>query len=163
MRGPVQRAEKRACGDGRVGGPQRTAFDAVGDERADPALVAIALGDDARAKARGQRVDGEVGGRSLHLVDEAQHMRGGQGVQAIGQRLARIPPCFRQRVEQARERSILAIEQDLVLAAEVVIQVAGRQIGGDGDLPHPGGREAARAEHPRRRPHDVDPPRIGAD
>jgi hypothetical protein len=62
-------------------------------------------------------------------------VRDGQGVQAIGQRLARIAPRLGQRLEQARERSILAVEQDLVLAAEVVIQVAGRQVGGDGDSP----------------------------
>jgi len=161
--GPRQGAEKRARGDRRVGRAQRAALDAVGDQRADPALVAIALGDDAGAKARRQGVDLEMRGRSLHFVDQAEHVGHGHVVQAAGQRPAAIAPRVRQRVEQAIERSILAEEQDLVLAAEVVVQVAGRQVGGDGDVPHAGRREAARPEHAGGGPHDVDAPRPGAD
>ena len=90
-------------------------------------------------------------------------MRHSHVVQAAGQRPLAIASRFGQRLEQAIERSILAEEQDLVLAAEVVVEVTGRQVGGDGDVPHAGGREAARPKHLRRRPHDRHAPRAGAD
>ena len=66
-----------------------------------------------------------------------------------------------ERLEQAIQRAVLTEEEDLVLAAEVVIQVAGREGGGVGDLPHARGGEAARAEDARRRPHDFDAPGVG--
>ena len=159
MGGPIEGAEKGPRRHGRLG----AAAALLGDERPHPALVAIALGDDAVAKPRRQRVDLEVGGRSLDLVEQAEHVRDGHIAQPIGERLPAMASRLGERLEQPIERSILAEEQDLVLAAEVVIEVAGREVGGDGDLPHPGGGEAAGAEHARRRPHDLDPARVGAD
>jgi hypothetical protein len=157
VRRPVQRAEERARGDGRVGGAQRTAPDAVGDQGADAALVTIALGDDAGAERRRQRVDGEMGGRSLDLVEQAHDMGRRHLLQPVGERSG-IARRLRQRVEQPIERSILAEEENLLLAAEVVIQIAGRQIGGRGDIAHAGGGKAPGAEDPGRRAHDLDPP-----
>ena len=87
-------------------------------------------------------------------------MRGRQIVQAIGQRPA-VASRRGERGEQAVERSVLAEEEQLVLAAEVVIQVAGREIGGDRDVAHAGGGEPARAEHARRGAHDLDAAHVG--
>ena len=163
VRRPGQGAEKRAGGDGRVGGPQRATLDAAGDQAADAALVAIALGDDRRAKARRQGVDLEVRRRSLDLVDKAEDVRHRHVVKTVGQRPEAVAARQRQRLEQAIERAVLAEEQDLVLAAEVVVEVARRQVGGDGDLAHAGGGEAPGAEHPRRGVHDVEAAPAGAD
>jgi hypothetical protein len=99
-------------------------------------------------------------GGSFELVDEAQDVRDREIAQAIGQRPA-IAPCRVEGGEQPVERSVLAEEQELVLAAEVVIQVAGREVGGDRDVAHAGGGEPARAEDARSGPHDLDPADIG--
>ena len=163
MGGPVERAEKRARRDGGVGGPQFVALDPVGDDRADAALVAVALGDNRRAQPRRQGVDLEMGGRPFHLVEQAADVRGSHVVQPVGERPRPIAPHLGERFEQAIERSVLAEIQDLVLAAEIVIEVARRQVGGDGNLAHPGGGEAAGAEHPRGGAHDLDPPIVGPD
>ena len=58
----------------------------------------------------------------------------------------RLAPRRGERGEQTVERAVLAEKQDLVLAAEVVVQVAGREVGGDRDVAHAGGGEAAVAE-----------------
>jgi hypothetical protein len=161
--GPVQRAEKRARGDGGVGRAQRRAPDPVGDERAHAALVLIALGDDRRAQPRRQRIDLEVRRRSLDLIEQAPDVRHRQLVQTVGERPGAVAARLGQRLEQAIERSTLAEEEDLVLAAEIVIEVARREIGGDGNLAHPGGGEAASAEDARGGAHDGDAPAVGAD
>ena len=157
---PVERAEKSARGDGRIGGAQGAAADAVGHQGADASLVPVAFGDDERAQPRRECVDLEVGRGSFELVDEAQDVCGRQIVQAIGQRPA-VASRRGERGDQAVERSVLAEEEQLVLAAEVVVQVAGREIGGDRNVAHPGGGKPARAEHARRRAHDLDATHVG--
>jgi len=159
--GPVDRAQERARRDGRVGGAQEAPPDAAGNERADAALVAIALGDDARAQPRRQRVHFEMRRRSLDVVQQAEDVRGGDVAEAAGER-AGAAPRARERLEQPIERSVLAEKEQLLFAAEVVIEVAGREVGGDGDVAHAGRGEPARAEHARRRAHDRDAPGVGA-
>ena len=161
MSRPVERAEKRAGGDGRLGAA--AAFG--GDERAHATLVAIALGDDPLAKGRRQGVDLEVSGGPFETIDETEHVRDGELAEARRERT----PILRaglarggQGVEQAVERAVLAEEEQLLLAAEVVIQVARREIGGDGDVAHAGGAEAAGAKDGGGGAHDVDPARLGA-
>jgi hypothetical protein len=158
---PVERAEKRAGGDGRFG----AAAASRGDEGAHAALVAIALGDDSLPKRRRQGVDLEVSGGPFEAVDETEHVRDGEFAEARRERT----PILRagrarggQGAEQAVERAVLAEEEQLLLAAEVVIQVARRQVGGDGDVPHAGGVEAAGAKHGGGGAHDVDAARLGA-
>ncbi len=127
----------------------------------DTALVAIALAHDARAQAGRERVDFHVRRRSFDLVHEAPDVRHRHLAQARGER-PRFAARGGQRVEQPIERAVLAEEEQLVLAAEVVIQVAGRQIGGDGDVAHAGRGEAAGAEHAGGGAHDLHAARIGA-
>ena len=155
MRGPVERAEKRPGRDGRVGRPQQAAPDAIGDERPHAALVPIPLGDDARPQARREGIDLEVRAGPLDLVEEAEDVRDGHVAQPGGQRSA-AGPRRGERLEQAIQRAVLTEEEDLVLAAEVVVEVSRREIGGDGDVAHAGGRVAAIAEDPRRGPQDAD-------
>ncbi len=57
---------------------------------------------------------------------------------------------------------MLAGVENLVLAAEVVIEVGGGEVGGDGDVAHPGGREPHRAEDAGRGGEDFRPARRGA-
>jgi hypothetical protein len=163
VRGPVERAEKGARRHGRIGVPQLAALDAVGDDGAHAALVAIALGDNRHAQARWQGVDLEVRGRSFDFVQQASHVRRRHLVQPLGERAGAIAPHLGERLEQPIERSVLAKEEDLVLAAEVVIQVARRQVGGNCDLAHAGGGKTAGAEYARSGAHDLDPPVVGAD
>ena len=158
---PVERAEKGACGDRRVLDAERAGGDAFGDESADAALVAIALGDDDLAEPAGKGIDLEVRGRSFDLVDQAQHVGGGELTHARRQRPA-IAPRRRQRAQEPIERSILAEEEQLVLPAKVMIEIAVGQVGGDGDVAHAGGAEPPFAERARRRFEDVDPPRLRA-
>ena len=157
----VQRAEKRACGDGRIGRAQFAPPHAGRDERPDAPLVAIALGDDERAEAGGKRVDLEVRRRSLDTVDEARDVRGGEAAQPRGER-AWIRAGLRERGEQPLERAVLTEEEELVLAAKVVIQVGGGQICGHGDVAHAGGREAAVAEDAGGRAQNRQAARVGA-
>jgi hypothetical protein len=161
MRRPVERAEEGARGDDGVAASQFAAAHAGGDERPDAALVAIALGDDERAQAGGQRVDLEVRRRSFDAVDQAQDVRHGQRVQPRPEGGA-AGPRRAQREQQPVQRAILAEEQDLVLAAEVVVQVARGQVGGEGDLAHAGGGEAADPEDARRGAQDVQAAGVGA-
>jgi hypothetical protein len=156
---PVQRAEEAARRDRRIGHAQNAGADAVRDELADAAFVAVPFVDDLRAEPRRERVDREVRGRSLDVVDEAEHMSRREIAQAIGQRPG-VAPRRRQRCEQAIERSILAEEEDFVLPREVVIEVAVREVGGRRDLAHASGGKAARSEDARGGPKDLDAPRI---
>ena len=160
MRGPVQRAEEGARGNRRVGRAKHAAADAARDQRADAALVAIALRDDPRSETRRQRVDLQVRRGSFDFVDQTEHVRDGELPQAVGQR-AGAAARGGERLKQAIERSVLAEEQQLVLAPEVVIEVAGREVRRHGDVAHAGGREPACAEHARCRPHDLDAARLG--
>jgi len=158
---PVERAKKRAGGDGRLG-----AAAALGrDEGAHAALVAIALGDNPFAKPRRQGVDLEVSGGPFETVDETEHVRDGELVEAPCERtpiLRAGRPRGGEGVEQAVQRAVLAEEEQLLLAAEVVIQVARRQVGGDGDVAHAGGAEAAGPKDGGGGAHDVDAARVGA-
>jgi hypothetical protein len=158
---PVERAEKGAGGDGRFG----AAAARRRDESAHAALVAIALGDDPRAKRRRQGVDLEVSGGPFEAIDETEHVRDRELAEACREwtpilRAGRA--CGGEGVEQAVQRAVLAEEEQLFFAAEVVIQVARRQVGGDGDVAHAGGVEAAGAKHGGGGAHDVDAARLGA-
>jgi hypothetical protein len=159
--GPVERAEERPRGDRGVAGAERSLPHAVRDERAHAALVAIALGDNHRAQPGRQGIHLEVGRRSLDFVHETSHMCHGQGVETAGER-GGVPACGRQRLQQPIERAVLTEEQELVLAAEVVIEVAGREVGGHGDLAHPRGGEPSRPEDVCGRAQDLDATRVGA-
>jgi hypothetical protein len=159
--GPVERAEKSPGGDDRVGRAQRAAAHPFGDEGADGALVAIALGDNHRAEATGQGIDLEMGGAALDLVEQTEDVGFGERAQPIGQRTGAAPGGGGGG-EQPLERAVLAEIEQFVLAAEVVIEVAGREIGGEGDVAHPGAGEAAGAEDTRRRAQDGDTAGVGA-
>ena len=159
--GPVDGAEEGAGGDAGVGSPQRAGADAVGDQRPHAALVAIALADDCRAQAAGQGVELEVRRRSLELVEQAQNVRRGEAAQADRQRIGGAPR-FGEGGVQPIQGPILAEVEQFVLAAEVVIEVARREIGGDRDVAHAGGGKAALAEDPRRGPEDLHPAGVGA-
>jgi len=75
VRRPVERAEKRTRRHGWIRGPQHAIADARRHQRPDAALVAVALGDDARAETGGERVHLEVRRGALDVVEEAQHVR----------------------------------------------------------------------------------------
>src|SRR4030095_2697554 len=110
---PVERAEKSARGDGRVRWPQRAVAHAGGDQPAYAALVAIALGDDLRAKPRRQCVYLEMRRGPFDFIDEAQNVRLGE----IGEpRRQRHATALRggERGEQPSERAVLAEEEELV-------------------------------------------------
>jgi len=94
---PIERAEKRARGDDRIGRRELAAADTAGYERADAMFVAIPFGHDERTEAAGEGVD-------------------------------------------------LTEKQQLVLTAKVVVEVARRQVGFDGNLAHAGGCEAPGAK-----------------
>ncbi len=84
----------------------------------------------------------------------------GERAQPVGERFGAAPRIV-QRRQQAIERPVLAEVEQFVLALEVVIQVAGRQVGGDRDVAHPGRRKAAVAKNPGGGAQDGDPARVG--
>jgi len=88
-------------------------------------------------------------------------MRLGQRAQAPGERTA-AAARHRDRAEQALQRAILAEEQQFVLAAEIMIEIAGRQVGGHRDVAHPGRGKAAVAEHAGGGAQDRDAARVGS-
>ena len=135
VRRPVQRAEERARSDGGVGGAQHAAPDAGGHERANAALVAIALGDDRCAQPAGEGTDLEVRGGAFDLVDQTHHVRDRETAEAIEQRTV-VAPRVGERGQQP--------------------------VGGDGDVAHAGGGEAPRAEHAGGGAHDLHAARVGA-
>ena len=140
---------------------ERAAADAAGDQGAHAAFVPVALRDDAAAETGREGADFKMGRRALDLVQQAQHVGGREVAEARGE----VPAILSrggERLQQAIERSVLAEEQDLVLAAKVVIEVAGGEIGGDRDVAHAGRGEAAVAERARRGLQDVEPARLGA-
>jgi len=154
VRGPVERAEKRARRHGGVGGPQLAALDSVGDDGAHAALVAIAFGDDRRAQARRQGIHLEVRGRPLDFVQQAQHVRGRHVVQPIGR--ARV--AARDRLELAHgalERAVEEAREQLLLGADVVVQASFQQADGFGDVADARAVIALLAEHPGSRGEDL--------
>jgi len=106
-------------------------------------------------------VDLEVRRRSVDFVDDAQHVRDGEIVQPRPHRAA-IRAGPRQGVEHPIERAALAEIEQLVFAREVVIQVAGREVGGRGDIAHAGGGEADLAKCACGGAQDLHAARIGA-
>jgi hypothetical protein len=159
--GPIERAEERARRDQDVRHAQHTAPDSGGNQRPDAALVPVPLRDDGAPEAGRQRIDFDMGRRSFEVVHEAAHMRGSEPLQACRERTGGSPRLA-QRLEEPVERTVLAEEQDFVLAAEVVIQVAGRQVRGAGDVPHAGGGEAVGPENAGGCAKDLDAPRVRA-
>jgi hypothetical protein len=98
---PVERAEKRAGGDGRFG----AAAACPCDESAHAALVAIALGDDPLAKRRRQGVDLEVSGGPFEAIDETEHVRDSELAEARRER-APILRAGRARGGQGIEEAV---------------------------------------------------------
>jgi signal transduction histidine kinase len=161
VRGPVERAEERARRHDHVAGAQIAASGARGDQAAHAALVAVALCDDLAPQPQRQGIDLEVGGGSFEIVDEAPDVRDGQLAETLRQGTPR-PPSVAERVEQPVERAVLTEVEDLVLPAEIVIQVARREIRRTGDLAHAGGSEPMQPEDARGSAQDLDAPRVGA-
>jgi hypothetical protein len=160
LRRPVERAEKCSRGDGGIARGQSAAAEAGRHQATDPALVAVALGDNDAAHRSGERVHLEVRGRSLDVSDQTEHVRRRQRAQTLHQRPA-AGGGGAQGLEQPIQRSVLAEEQELVLATEVMIEVAGREIGGHGDLAHARGGEAAIAENLRGGAENLDTACLG--
>ena len=157
---PVQRAQKCAGGNGGVGSGELAARDAARHQGADRALVAVAFGDDASPQRAREGIHFEVGGRTFDLVHNAANVRRRQRMQSPGERTAlRLSPSHSG--DETIQGSILAEEQDLFLAGEVVIQVGRRQIRRDRDVAHPRCRETAAPEDTRRCSQDVDAPLLG--
>jgi len=161
VRRPVERAEERAGRHRGIAAAQLAAAHAAGDERADAALVPIAFRDDERPQTGRKRVDLQVRRRTFHVVYQAPDVRGGEVAQAPIERRSRRAGAGK-RGEQPVERAILAEEEELLLAAEVVIKVRGGEVGGDGDLAHPCGSESAGAEDASGGAEDVEPAGLGA-
>jgi hypothetical protein len=65
MCGPVECAEKGTGGEGGIGGMQLARPHALGDQGADAAFVAIALGDDRGAEPLRQGIEFEMRSRAL--------------------------------------------------------------------------------------------------
>ena len=161
MGGPVEGTEKGPRGDGGVSGCQFAPPDAGGYERADAALVSIALGHDQRAQPGRERIHLEVRGGPFYLIENAEHMSDGQGAEPPGQRAAARAGKFSRR-QQAIQRPILAEEEDLVLPREVVVEVPWGKIGGVRDIAHPRGGESPRPEDVSGRAEDLDAAAVGA-
>lgn len=142
---PIERAEKRARGDDRIGRRELAAADTAGYERADAMFVAVPFGHDERTEAAGEGVDLEVGGRAFDFVQEAQDVRLCELTKPLDEQTigaARLG----ERGQQVVEGVVLTEKQQLVLAAKVVVEVARRQVGFDGNLAHAGGCEAPGAK-----------------
>ena len=88
-------------------------------------------------------------------------MADGQGAEPPGQPAAARAGELRRR-QQAIQRPILAEEEDLVLAREVVVEVSGRQVGRDRNIAHPCGGESPRPEDVSGGAEDLDAATIGA-
>ena len=159
--GPVERSEKCARRQGRILRAEDAAAHAVGDQRPHAAFVAVALGDDRRAQALGKRVELEVRRRSLHFVDEAQDVRGGEPAQPLGERLL-AAACLIERRQQPIERTVLAEVEQFVLTLEIVVEVARRQVGGERNVAHAGCCIAAVAEDACGGAEDADAAGVGA-
>ena len=124
MRRPVERTEERAGRNGDVDPAQRSGADAGRHQRSDSSFIPVALGDDARAQTGRQRVHLEMCRGAFDLIDQAAHVGGRHVAQPRRQGTA-ILPRRGERIEQAIDRAILAEEEQLVLAAEVMIRIGG--------------------------------------
>jgi hypothetical protein len=157
---PVERAQKSARGDDRIRRRELAATDAPGYEPADAVFVAVPFGHDERAEPAGEGVDLEVGGRALDFVQEAKNVRLCKLTKPLDERTIGAAR-FGERGQHVIESAVLTEEQQLVLATKVVVEVARRQVGFDGDLAHTGGREAPGAKDASGRSQDADAPGIG--
>src|SRR5689334_11241960 len=114
--GPVERAEKGARGDDGVW----AAASFRGNQRAQAALVAIALGDDSIAQPPWQRVHLQVRCGPLDFVEETEDVRDRQLAKTVGER-APISPAASlggpKGVEQTVQRTILADGEQQLLSA----------------------------------------------
>lgn len=146
--GPIQGTKKGARRHG------------IANQPPDAALVAVALGDDGGAQAGRQGIDLEMRRRPFDFVDEAEHVGHGEVVEARRER-TRGAPGNCQRREESVQRSCLAEEEQFVLAAEVVIKVAGRQGRGARDVAHAGGGKSHLSKGAGGSPEDLDPACIG--
>jgi len=142
---PIERAEKSARGDDRIRRRELAAPDAAGYEPADAVLIAVPLGHDERAEPAGEGADLEVGGGAFDFVQEATYVRLCKLAKPLDERTIGAAR-FGERGQQVIERAVLTEKQQLVLAAKVVVEVARRQVGFDGDLAHAGRCEAAGAK-----------------
>jgi hypothetical protein len=161
VRGPIERAEKCPRADLWIRGPKRTRADPLLDERPDAPLVSIPFRNNPGTQPSRQGVNVEMGRRPFDLVEQTADVGFGQGTDSSGERAVGAVRR-RQRGQQALQRPVLTEVEQLVFAAEVVIQVAGRQIRSDGNLAHAGCREAPLPKQPGCGSKDLDPPRIGA-
>ena len=103
---------------------QGAAAEAGRDQAANAPLVPVAFGDNDAAQPGRERIHFEMCRRSLDVGDQTEHVAGGQRPQALDDRAA-VRRDRAQRREQAIERLVLTEEQELVLPAEVMIEVAG--------------------------------------
>jgi K+-sensing histidine kinase KdpD len=97
----------------------------------------------------------------LHGVHETQDMCGRETVEPPRKRVGcrgRIGQCGHQPIQCP----VLAEEEELLLAAEVVVEVGRREVGGDRDFAHARGGEPALAEDTGGRAQDLEPPAIRA-
>lgn len=158
---PVERAEECTRGDHRISRTKRPRANAFGDEGAHAAFVSIALGDDEAAPSARQGIHLEMRRAAFDFVEQGQDVRFGERAQPFAGRAPGAPDCA-EGGQQLVERAVLAEEEQLVLPAEIVIEIAGREVGGHGDLSHAGRGEAALAEDARGRAQDLDAARVGA-
>jgi K+-sensing histidine kinase KdpD len=98
--------------------------------------------------------------RPLDGVDEAEDVRHGQPSDAGGKRVAAAHGVVHGR-EETIERAILTEEEQFFLAAKVVIEVGGGEVGGDGDVAHAGAGEAAFAKNARGGTQDLEAAAVG--
>jgi hypothetical protein len=159
---PVEGAEKRARRDRRIDRTQLSTPASRGEERAHAALVPVALGHDRIAQRRWKRVHLEVCRRPFEVIDQAADVRQRERAQPLGQRTSGAPR-LRERREESIQRPILAEEQNLVLAAEVVVEVRGGQVRRQGDVAHTGGGIAARPKNASGRSKYLHAAGFGAD
>ena len=85
----------------------------------------------------------------------------GQGVQPRGDRSLAVAGS-RGVAKEAVERAVLAEIENLVLAAEIVVEVGWRKIGGHRDVAHAGGGEAHLLKYAGGGGEDLSTPRLGA-
>src|SRR5262249_50755659 len=145
-RSPVDGAKHRARDERGIGRSKLAAPHARDYQCPHRALVSIALADDRSAQRLRQRLDFEVSGRALQVVEHAVHVGPDDGAQALRERSGRTGRVL-CRGEQALERALLAELQDLVFPGEVVIEIAGQQARFLGNLADARARNAESAEH----------------
>src|SRR6185312_583521 len=157
-RDPVERAEQRECLQLRLAGAHHALPLAGGDEVAHAALVLVALLHDLLEQRLRQIVEIEVQRRATRhhdvqvALDERAEPLGG-----VGPILGRL-----EHLEQLIERPILAGVDQLLLVAEVVVEVARRQPGCAGDVAHAGAAQPVIAHGDQRALEDLATARVGA-